>query len=206
MPLQNRVQPDGTILAHPARGTMMGNRGILHDVARRLGPTRWRHRAWVACVLSFKGRRRKLMAPGRYTELFFLDEAVALSAGHRPCAECRRADFGHFRALWTRAHGLPAPPRAPDMDAVLHAARAVPGGRHLRRHEAQPDDLPDGTIVHDGADCLLLVGSGALPVHPDGYGAPRPRPTGPVRLLTPPPTVAVLHAGYRPHLHPSAAK
>ena len=96
MPLQNRVTPGGEIIADPARGTLMGNRGILHDAGQRLGVARWRHPHWIYCRLSFKGRRRAVMAPGRYTELFFLDEASALAAGHRPCYECRREDFLRF--------------------------------------------------------------------------------------------------------------
>jgi len=144
-PLRNRVQPDGTILACRARGLFMGNRGILHDDARRLGPTRWRHRTWVCCLLEFKGRRRVPMSPGTYTELFFLDEAVALAAGHRPCAECRRTDYTRWCDAWGAAHGTR--PRAPQIDRVLHEARAIPGARHLRRHVAEAEALPDGPVT-----------------------------------------------------------
>jgi len=115
--LQNRVTPFGEIVATPARGLSMGNRGILHDDRRRLGRRRWTHKAWICCVTEFRGRRRQVMAPGRYTELFFLDEAVALAAGHRPCFECRRAAANAFAACWG------GEPRAPDMDRVLHAER-----------------------------------------------------------------------------------
>ena len=107
MPLRNRVTPFGEIEVHPARGTLMGNRGILHGDDRTLGARRWAHRAWIVCVLSFRGRRRVVMTPGRYTELFFLDEAVALAAGHRACAECRNAAYRRYRELWREAHDDP---------------------------------------------------------------------------------------------------
>jgi hypothetical protein len=117
MPLQNRVTPFGEIVAHPARGMVMGNRGILHDSGRRLHPTRrWTHKTWICCLCEFKGRHRAVMTPGRYTELFFLDEATALAAGHRPCFECRRADANQFAAAWAHGNGGPLP-SAGDMDA-----------------------------------------------------------------------------------------
>ena len=201
MPLQNRVLPTGEIVAIPERGTMLGNRGVLHDDARRLTPRRWAHRNWVCCVLSFKGRRRVPMTPGRYTELFFLDEAVAFAAGHRPCAECRRGDYRRWCDAWAEIDG---PMSAPEMDAVLHAARAVPGARRLRRGTARASDLPPGAFVLEGGAPLLIREADALPYAPLGYGAPRPRPRGSVEVLTPAPTLEVLRAGYRVGLHPSA--
>ena len=124
MPLQNRVRPDGEIEAVRARGTMMGNRGgCFHREDKTLKPRRWSSRQWICCVLSFKARRRRVFSPGLYTELFFLDEATALAAGHRPCFECRRADAVRFAATWAEAHALEASPRASDIDAVLHAER-----------------------------------------------------------------------------------
>ena len=199
MTLQNRVGPDGEIVADPARGLFLGNRGILHDDRRQLGPARWRHRNWVCCTLSFKERRRVPMTPGTYTELFFLDEAVALAAGHRPCAECRRADYQRFRDHWEEATGLRPTPA--EMDGALHAARALRGGRRLATWEAEADDLPDGTFI---AGAALILGDRALPFGFAGYGPARPRPRGRVTVLTPEPTVQVLGAGYRPVLHPSA--
>ncbi len=170
----------------------MGNRGILHDASGRLGAARWRHPHWVCCVLSFKGRRRALMAPNRYTELFFLDEAVALAAGHRPCAECRRADYLRFRKAWEAAVG-PAP-RTGDIDRRLHAARI--DGRAQRRHTAAWADLPDGVFaLHDG-QAVLLLRNMLHPFAPDGYAPALPRPTGRAIVLTPAPTVATLRAGY----------
>jgi hypothetical protein len=208
MPLQNRVTPMGDIIAHRARGTFMGNRGILHDARRRLGRARWRHRSWICCRLSFKDRRREVMAPGRYTELFFLDEATALAAGHRPCWECRRDAFRAFQAAWRRALETPDA-CAPTIDRVLHEARVEARTRRQIRLEARLDDLPDGTFVllpDDPLKPLLIAGKRLLPWRPAGYGAPRRRPSGVLCLvLTPSPTVAVLRAGYAPALHPTVS-
>lgn len=203
MTLQNRVTPTGEILADPARGLFMGNRGVLHDDRQTLGAARWKHRNWVCCVLAFKGRRRPLMTPRRYTELFFLDEAVALAAGHRPCGECRRGDYNQFLDLWQASTG--ERPTAPELDRVLHAARAEPGARRLRRHAAEMAALPDGAFVLIADVPYLVRGDALLPYAPGGYGAPIRRPAGPVVLLTPPPTVQVLNAGFWPVLHPSAS-
>lgn len=199
--LQNRVLPTGDIVADPARGMFMGNRGILHDDQQRLGTARWRLKGWVCCALSFKGRHRKMMQPGRYTELFFLDEAVALAAGHRPCAECSRADYTRFRDAWAAAQG--SQPTAPDMDRALHPAR-VTRSRAQVRHQAEARGLPDGVFVLWQDRPHLVSGDHALPFAPDGYGSATARPDGLVTVLTPAPTVAVLAAGYRPRLHPSA--
>ena len=201
MTLQNRVTPGGEIIADPARGTLMGNRGILHDARQRLGAARWRHPHWIFCRLAFKGRRRQVMAPRRYTELFFLDAATALAAGHRPCCECRREDFRRFQAAWRRALGQGASAGA--IDRVLHGARVEPRSRRQIRFEAPLDDLPDGAFVllRDAPSPPLLVQRDRLlPWHPGGYGPPRERRSGRVIVLTPAPTVAVLRAGYQlPH-------
>ncbi|MCV6584079.1 MAG: hypothetical protein OIF47_00950 [Marinibacterium sp.] len=197
-PRQNRVLPTSQIVAHAGRGLFMGNRGILHD-ADGLGHARWRHKAWVCCLLRFKGRRRTLMQPGAYTELFFLDEATAFAAGHRPCGECRRADYTAFRdALnWTDTiQGL---------DRILHAERAIPRRFEQRRHRVRAQDLPDGAmILSDDGTPLLIAGDSARAFRPDGYAIAQHRPTGMVTLLTPPTTCRALQAGYRPRLHPSA--
>jgi len=195
---QNRVRPTGEIVAEPVRGMFMGNRGILHDDAGALGLSRWKHPHWVTCVLDFKGRHRQVMRPKNYTELFFLDEAVALAAGHRPCAECRRADFNAFR----RAFGSDL--RAPEIDAILHPARVDRRSRHQIRHAAAVTDLPDGSfILHEGA-AHLVQGACIRPFCPPGYGPARPRPRGEVTVLTPKPTLRALQNGYRPVLHRSA--
>jgi hypothetical protein len=188
MPLQNRVLPTGEIVADPARGMFTGNRGCLHDDQRQLGRARWKGRAWIICALDYKGWRRVVMTPRTWTELFFLDEAVALAAGHRPCALCRRAAFLAFQAGFG---GL----KAPQMDAVLHGARLE--GRGQRRHQAPLEGLPDGVFVDHGGPHLVR-GAGLWPYAPAGYGTPVARFEGEVTVLTPAPTVAVLRAGYRP--------
>ena len=200
MPLQNRVLPTGEIVAHPARGLLMGNRGRLHTPARSLAGRRWTTTTWVACALCFNNRHRQVWGPAAYTELFFLDEAVALAAGHRPCAECRRADYRTWQAAWRRAHG--ETPTAPAMNARLHADRI--DGRSQRRHRAPAATLPPGTfILHDAAAALVTPGA-LRRFTPTGYAAPLPLPSGSVDVLTPACTVAVLAAGYAPFLHPSA--
>lgn len=192
MPLQNRVQPTGEITAHPARGRFMGNRGILHDDRQALGSARWRHKAWVTCVLSFKGRKRRLMTPHRYTELFFLDEAVAFAAGHRPCGECRRADYNRFREAAKITISIKA------FDAELHPQRVQSRPVRQVRAQAQIDDLPEGTFVLDADSGPALLCHDALwPYAPEGYGPARVRPKGrEVTVLTPAPLVTALRGGY----------
>lgn len=203
MPLQNRVRPTGEIVADPSRaGMFMGNRGILHDATRTLGTARWRHPHWVTCRLSFKGRHRSVMTPGTYTELFFLDEAVALAAGHRPCAECRRGDYRAFRDAFEAANGPVA--TAAEMDRRLHAAR-VTRTRQQVTHEAPAETLPDGTFIRHAGDAWLILGEALLRFSPARYTDRRARPSGAVTVLTPAPSVAVLRAGYRPRLHESAS-
>ena len=205
MPLQNRVTPLGEIIATSARGTLMGNRGILHGDDQTLGAARWRHQNWVTCALSFGGRKRTLMAPGKYTELFFLDEAVALAAGHRPCGECRHDDFRRFVGCWYDAHGGDAAPRAGEIDRGLHRARVHSRSREQIRFSAPLDAMPDGSFVRIGPDQTpwLVRADRLFPYAPEGYGRSRQRPLGiEVEVLTPRPTVAVLQAGYVPRLHP----
>jgi hypothetical protein len=204
MPLQNRVAPDGSIVAVAARGTLMGNRGgAMHGPDRTLGARRWATRQWICCRLEFNGRHRALMQPGRYTELFFLDEATALAAGHRPCGECRRQDFLWFARLWSQTKGLGGRAMAEDMDAVLHDERLTPE-RTKRTYYAPLEALPGGTFVRwQGTPHLVLAGW-LLPWHFAGYGTPMERPAATtVEVLTPPSVVAVLSAGFCPSLHPT---
>jgi hypothetical protein len=203
MPLQNRVDPFGELCAVPARGLFFGNRGgRIHRDDRSLSRRRWTSRAWICCVLAFKGRHRDVWGAS-FTELFFLDEPTALAAGHRPCFECRRADATAFATAWARGHGLSAAPRAGEMDEVLHAQRL--DGRAKRRHRAALDDLPDGVMIVLEEAPFAVRGDAVLPWSFAGYGAARLRPGGiQVELLTPRAIVTVLAAGYRPHWHPSA--
>ncbi len=200
MPLQNRVTPLSELIAHPARGLVYGNRGCLHDADGRIR-RRWATRRWIACRLEFKGwHRSPLLQPGRFTELFFLDEATAFAAGHRPCALCRREDYNRFVEL-VGGGGADA------IDERLHAERVDGPGR--RFHDAAFDGLPDGAFVLRGGDPWLVLGDRLLPWSPAGYGEAEARMPGPAsKLITPPTLVEVLRTGWRgavPLLHESAA-
>lgn len=202
------MTPLGELIAVPDRGMFWGNRGVLHDPAGRL--VRYsRGRAWAICVLQFKGRRRQQWAPGRLTELFFLDEATGLAAGHRPCGECRYRDYQAFKQAWTAALGSCVSPGGmpgvAEIDARLHADRlAAPGVR--RTYAAALPELPDGTMVLLGGAPWLVLRGELLAWTPGGYRDRRAAgPASPVTVITPRATVAVLAAGYRPVLHPSAA-
>ena len=203
MPLQNRVTPTGEIIATPHRGMFTGNRGIIHDPATRtLLRKRWSSPAWLTCVCEFRGRRREVMARRSWTELFFLDEATALAAGHRPCFYCRRNDANRFRAAWEQGNGTRGL-RVPEIDAVLHRERLDHGRKRLHPLPTPIDKLPDGTMVQAGDESFLIARGRALQWSPAGYGAPRAVPAG-VMLLTPPSTLRALQSGYQPVLHPSA--
>lgn len=205
MPLQNRVTPFGDIVAITQRGTFIGNRGIIHDPATRtLLGRRWTTKAWLVCLLHYKGRRREVMRRRSWTELFFLDEAVALAAGHRPCFYCRRVDAEAFRAAWAKGR-REALPLAPQIDAVLHAERLDRGRKRVHPMPGPTDELPDGAMIAaDGAAYTLARGR-AFRWTEQGYSAAReiPRADG---LLTPPSTLLTMRAGYRPLLHPDIAK
>jgi hypothetical protein len=209
MPRRNRVTPSGEIVAMPERGTMMGNRGILHDAEGRIVRP-WRLKQWLICVLEFRGRHRTVMAPNRYTELFFLDEATGLAAGHRPCFECRRARFVAFRQAWAAGnlrHVAPEALKVKVIDDQLHAER-VGADRSKRTYPANLDDLPDGVLVtlagRDG-EAYLVLGDELRAWSPAGYRDRRRRPRDEVvSVLTPPSTVRAIRSGYMPEVHPSA--
>jgi hypothetical protein len=203
MPLQNRVTPFGDLVATPERGMFIGNRGIIHDPATKtLTGRRWTTKSWIVCNCEFKGRHRDVWAARSWTELFFLDEATALAAGHRPCFQCRRAAAKAFAEAW--AHGnRTAFLRAADMDSVLHGERLDGRRRRLHPFRAEISGLPDGTMIASGPDAFLVRGGRPLRWSFGGY-EPGTRPTDSVQLLTPPSTIAALRAGYRPEVHPSA--
>jgi hypothetical protein len=203
MPLQNRVNPFGELIAVTARGTLFGNRGgRFHTDAKTLTKRRWASRQWICCVLDFKNRKRDVWGP-YYTELFFLDEPTALAAGHRPCFECRRKDAKAFAEAWRKAKRLGKKPHANEMDEVLHCERL--DGRSKRVHRRVVDELPDGAFVTFDGAAFAVRGAELLRWTPDGYSARKPCPRGiGVDVLTPPSTIAVLSAGYRPRWHPSA--
>ncbi len=209
MPRQNRVTPAGDIIATPERGTFFGNRGVLHDDQGRIR-RRWQLKRWLICVLEYKGRRREVMTPGRYTELFFLDEATALAAGHRPCAECRRERFNAFCAAWRSGSARvirSQRPTAPIIDDRLHAERLSADGSK-RSFLANVDQLPNGVFVRReerGKEDYLLWGDRLFCWSSGGYFTLQPRPEKEeVWVLTPKSTVAAMRAGYVPEIHPSA--
>ena len=206
MPLQNRVTPLGELIADPARGLVYGNRGCLHDATGRV---RNRHPTtrWIACRLQFRGwQRGPMMQPGRFTELFFLDEATALAAGHRPCALCRREDYNRLSAFWRARHHSEAGAEAIDSRLQDERLDRATGGRRL--HPLPFGTLPDGAFVLLGDAPHLVVGSELLRWSPSGYGERSPRPPqGPATVITPPSLVALLAEGWSPLvplLHPSA--
>jgi hypothetical protein len=203
MPLQNRVTPTGDIIATPHRGLFTGNRGIIHDPeTKTLLTRRWASQAWLTCVCEFRGRRREVMGGRSWTELFFLDEATALAAGHRPCFFCRRDDAIRFRAAWEEGNGV-ARVRARDIDAVLHRERLSGGKKRLHPSTMPLEELPDGAMVQQGTESFLMVRGRALLWSPAGYRQASNVPQD-AMLLTPPSTVRALGAGYQPLLHPSA--
>lgn len=206
-PLQNRVTPFGEIVADPSRGLFVGNRGIIHQdyaIRKRSGTE-----GWVICVIDFRGRRRPLMSPGTWTELFFLDEATAFAAGHRPCFYCQRARAVEFATAWGAGAGLDRPASAKEMDAAMRAERShvrrLPEDAR-RRRKALPivtmDELANGAMVEVDGEAFLYTGGRFLKWSFDGY-APG-APDGPMRLLTPPSVNDAFAAGFAPILHPSA--
>jgi hypothetical protein len=205
MPLQNRVTPTGDIIAMPHRGLFVGNRGIIHDPATKtLLRKRWSTPMWLTCVLEFRGRRREVMARRSWTELFFLDEATALAAGHRPCFFCRREDANRFRAAWEQGNGVTSV-RAGDIDRVLHHERLDHGKKRLHPLPMPLSALPDGALVQQGADSYLIARGKTLRWSPGGYRAAEISGEK-AMLLTPPSTLRALRAGYSPVLHPSAGR
>ncbi|MEH2528892.1 MULTISPECIES: hypothetical protein [unclassified Bradyrhizobium] len=203
MPLQNRVTPTGDIVATPHRGLFTGNRGIIHDPATRtLLKKRWSSPAWITCLCEFRGWRRPVMGRRSWTELFFLDEATAFAAGHRPCFFCRRDDANRFRAAWEKGNGV-TDVRAREMDSVLHRERLERGRKRLHALPVPAKQLPDGAMVQQGDESFLIVQGRALRWSMAGFS----KEDGAIRdamLLTPPSTLRALGAGYRPVLHPSA--
>ena len=202
MPLQNRVTPFGDIIAIPLRGMFTGNRGIIHEpVTRTLLKRRWANKAWLTCLCDFKGRRRAVMAHRSWTELFFLDEAVALAAGHRPCFFCRREAAEAFRAAWALARSVKVPP-AREIDAVLHDERLDRGRKRLHAMPGPVNEMPDGSAIAAQGEAYILARGRAFRWTANGYAGPAEIPAAPA-LLTPPSTLGALRVGYQPVLHPS---
>lgn len=207
MPRRNRVDPFGEIISVAARGTLMGNRGCLHDangnVTKRSART-----AWVTCALAFKGRKRAVMAPGQYTELFFLDEATALAAGHRPCATCQKARYDEFKSHWTHANPETAH-SIQEIDSCLKGERVASRGASAR-WTSRLSEVPQGALVTQASNpgTALLSWRGNLhPWTPDGYlPAAAARNDEAVSVITPKSICRVLSAGFAARVHPSAGR
>ncbi|MFF0630275.1 hypothetical protein [Streptomyces sp. NPDC004296] len=202
MPLQNRVTPYGEIEAVPSRGTMLGNRGRLHNKQQEL-TRNWRTINWLSCRLQFRGRQRQIMGPASYTELFFLDEATSLAAGHRPCSECRNADYLRFKRAWKTAYQLTELPSAQTVDEALARDRLDPGRSCQIWHEQDKDGLPDGTMLQWQGSPWLVWGARVFRWTHDGYVNAADRKDLPQQatVLTPQCTVRVLCSGYQPLVH-----
>lgn len=197
MPLQNRVDPLSKLHAHPARGALMGNRGVLHDGEKRIIRP-YQGRRWISCLTRFGGRRRAVMTEGRYTELFFLDDWTALAAGHRPCALCRREDYARFADAYCAARGRPQGALAEAIDRDLHASRLLPSGAR-RLFQARIGDLPRGVMFRREGQIFLHEGEGARLWSFSGYGSPQVFDAGEeVEVVTPSLIVALLRGGWQP--------
>lgn len=202
MPLQNRVTPFGEIVAISQRGLFTGNRGIIHNpTTKTLLNRRWTSKAWLICSCEYKGRRREPMAGRSWTELFFLDEAVALAAGHRPCFACRREAAERFRDCWKSVTRDPHA-SANTIDAILHGERMEHGRKRIHEMPAPLSKLPDGVMVVAAGSAFTLLAGATYQWTNEGY-APAERLHHIDGLLTPPSTLRTLAYGYRVVLHPS---
>lgn len=203
MSLQNRVNPEGDICFSSAKGTLMGNRGCLHNEAKQI-VSKSKRDAWVTCLLSFEGRQRSVMSAGNYTELFFLDEATALAAGHRPCNTCRSDRYKAFMAAWAAGNRNRVKVLAGEVDAQMKQDRASAA----REEVTSLAGLPDGVIVKHKAPgiCYLLRGGKLYPWAFEGYGAPQAASLvkGPFVVLTPKCTIKAIQHGYNVDIHSSA--
>ena len=203
MPLQNRVDPWGNLIAVEARGAWMGNRGILHDAQQQIIAP-WKHKAWVTCQLEFQGRRRTIFSPNNYSELFFLDEATAFSAGHRPCAECRRARYKAFKEAWCAANGVELSTPIAQIDKQLHAERAARGGGKIT-FTLDFERVPDGAFIDGNGHALLKWRTVLKRWSPTGYENAHATfdPQESVTVLTPQSIVRLYAAGFSPQVHAS---
>jgi hypothetical protein len=206
MPLQNRVDPWGKLCAVAARGTLTGNRGIIHNQEQQI-IAQWRTKAWITCQLAWKGWWRPVMGRRSWTELFFLDEATAFAAGHRPCATCRRERFTEFKAAWLAANPTVIPSatlRVTEIDAVLHAERTCKDGKKIT-YEEELRALADGTMIETDAGAYLIWQKQLLKWSFDGYtsGDAPWLSTRRVRVLTPASIVRTFRSGFRPDVHES---
>ncbi len=202
---RNRVSPTGELVATSLRGAWTGNRGILHEGTeiRRFHAGK----LWIVCALSYREQRLQQWARGHYTVLFFHDEAVALAAGHRPCAFCRRESYDSYRKALITAWYVPRLLRAEELDELLHSQRLLPRTHTRRLHPMPWLSLPDGVFVQQDGGPALVLGDALVPWTAAGYGTPEARPRlGSASVLTPPASVAAIRGGYAPQIAPVIMK
>jgi len=199
--LQNRVDPSGNIISTSARGAWMGNRGQLHGAGKHiLRP--FKLKAWITCLLEFKDRHRQVMAPNLYTELFFMDEATAFAAGHRPCFECRKSDYKKFKSFWLKGnpgYGFHEKTSIREIDDIIHSERIDRKGNKLT-FEADIKDLPDGTFILIEDEPYLLADQKIYHWTPFGYDEGITLPSGTITVLTPKSVINTFRAGYYPQI------
>ena len=200
--LQNRVDPFGNIIKTSARGAWMGNRGLLHDEHQNLLRP-FKLKAWLICKLEFKGWHRKVMTPNRYTELFFMDEATAFAAGHRPCFECRREDYNKFKTYWLKGnpkYGFNEKTSIKKIDDILHSER-INNNRSKVTYEENIKDLPDGAFVLFNNQPHLIFKGLMYLWSPFGYEKGIALAgVGKLPVLTPKSVVNTFRAGYIPQI------
>lgn len=199
--LQNRVDPFGNIIKIPERGAWMGNRGVIHNHQKEIVRP-YKLKTWITCVLQFKGKHREVMTPDRWTELFFMDEATAFSAGHRPCAECRREDFNRFKKYWLLGNeeaGFNLKTPISMIDKFVHAER-MDKKKNKKTYKQVAATLPDGTMIVLSGKAFLKKGDKLYEWSPAGYTHPVAIPQGEVDVLTPPSFVKAFRAGYIPQI------
>lgn len=205
MPLQNRIDPWGNIIATTARGTLLGNRGILHNGKKQIVKT-YQHQSWVTCRLKFKNIKRKLMTPNNYTELFFLDEATAFSAGHRPCCECRRERYLEFKDYWVKANlnKQTNDVKISIINKLMHKDRINKGVKIT--HRANLKELPDGTIFSYKSSAYLIFKPNIYLWSFEGYSFSKSvKVPAEVDVLTPKSIVNIFRLGFKPEIHKSIA-
>ncbi len=199
---QNRVNPEGQIISTPARGAWMGNRGLLHDDQKNIVRP-FKLKAWLICVLEFKDRKRQIMRPNRYTELFFFDEATAFSAGHRPCFECRRKNYEKFKSCWLRGnpqHHFTEKTSIREIDQALHNERISADGSKIT-FSAKAGDLPYGTFIELEGQPYVLADKYLYRWTPFSYDKKIQLPSASeIKVLTPASTVQAFRAGYIPQI------